>query len=70
MVDTQVEGKVVVSNVPVVREYPYVFPEELPDVPPVRQVEFRIDLIPNATAIAKAMYCLTPLEMQALSSKR
>ncbi|GJZ23694.1 putative reverse transcriptase domain-containing protein [Tanacetum coccineum] len=34
---------------PVVREFPKVFPEDLPGLPPVRQVEFQIDLIPGAT---------------------
>ena len=33
---------------PVVSEFPDVFPEELPGIPPERQVEFRIDLVPGA----------------------
>nr|GFA08205.1 reverse transcriptase domain-containing protein [Tanacetum cinerariifolium] len=37
------------ETIPVVRELPDVFPEELPGLPPVRQVEFQIDLIPEAT---------------------
>ena len=41
-----------VDEVPIVREFPDVFPEELPGVPPERQVEFRIDLIPGAAPIA------------------
>nr|GEZ65961.1 putative reverse transcriptase domain-containing protein [Tanacetum cinerariifolium] len=39
------------KNIPVVREFPDVFPEELPGLPPVRQVEFQIDLIPGAAPI-------------------
>ncbi|GKE41950.1 hypothetical protein Tco_1469234, partial [Tanacetum coccineum] len=43
-----------------------VFPEELPGIPPERQVEFRIDLILGSTPIAKTPYRLAPSEMQEL----
>ncbi|GJR60266.1 putative reverse transcriptase domain-containing protein [Tanacetum coccineum] len=36
------------EDIPVVREFPEVFPEDLPGLPLVRQVEFQIDLIPEA----------------------
>ncbi|GJQ90285.1 putative reverse transcriptase domain-containing protein [Tanacetum coccineum] len=49
-----------------VREFLDVFPEELPGIPPERQVEFRIDLIPGSTHIAKTPYRLAPSEMQEL----
>ncbi|GKE29293.1 putative reverse transcriptase domain-containing protein, partial [Tanacetum coccineum] len=39
------------EDVPVVREFPEVFPEDLPGLPPVRQVEFQIDLIPRAAPV-------------------
>ena len=58
-----------VDEVPIVREFPDVFPEELPGVPPERQVEFSIDLVPGAARIAKAPYRLAPPEMQELSSQ-
>ena len=51
------------------RDYTYVFPEELPGIPPERQVEFRIDLVPGAAPIAKAPYRLAPPEMQELSTQ-
>ena len=57
------------GDVPIVREFPDVFPEELPGVPPERQVEFRIDLVPGAAPIAKEPYRLAPPEMQELSSQ-
>nr|GEV17787.1 putative reverse transcriptase domain-containing protein [Tanacetum cinerariifolium] len=41
------------ENIPVVREFPDVFLEELPGLPPVRQVEFQIDLIPGAAPVAR-----------------
>ena len=63
------EGPESVNEVPIVREFPDVFPEELPGVPPERQVEFGIDLVPGAAPIAKAPYRLAPSEMQELSSQ-
>ncbi|GKG51766.1 hypothetical protein Tco_0544404, partial [Tanacetum coccineum] len=52
---------------PVVRDYPEVFSEDLTGLPPPRQVEFQIDLIPGVTFVAKAPYRLAPSEMQELS---
>ena len=57
-----------ISEVPILCEFPNVFPEELPDVPPESQVEFWIDLVPGASPIAKAPYCLALPEMHELSS--
>ncbi|GKA61559.1 hypothetical protein Tco_0760966, partial [Tanacetum coccineum] len=57
------------EDMPVVREFPKVFPEDLPGLPPVRQVEFQIDLIPGETPVARAPYRLAPLEMQELSDQ-
>ncbi|KAL7608268.1 uncharacterized protein LOC111895812 [Lactuca sativa] len=45
--------KATVDDVLIVREYTNVFPKELPGVPPERQVEFRIDLVPDAAPIAE-----------------
>ena len=47
-----------IEEIPVVRDYPDVFPSELPGMPPERAVEFRIDLVPGARPIAKAPYRL------------
>ncbi|KAI3494637.1 hypothetical protein L1887_40554 [Cichorium endivia] len=58
-----------VQDIPVVRDYPEVFPEEFPGLPPHRQVEFRIDLIPGAAPVAKTPYRLAPSEMQELSGQ-
>nr|GFA62212.1 putative reverse transcriptase domain-containing protein [Tanacetum cinerariifolium] len=54
------------KNMHVVREFPDVFPEELLGLPPVRQVEFQIDLILRAAPVARAPYRLAPPEMQEL----
>ncbi|GJV31249.1 putative reverse transcriptase domain-containing protein [Tanacetum coccineum] len=57
------------EDIPIVREFPDVFPEDLPGLPPVRQVEFQIDLIPGAAPMARAPYRLAPSEMQELSNQ-
>ncbi|GKD83798.1 hypothetical protein Tco_1350637, partial [Tanacetum coccineum] len=54
---------------PIVREFPEVFPEDLPGLPPTRQVEFQIDLVPGAAPVARAPYRLAPAEMQELSTQ-
>ncbi|KAI3701816.1 hypothetical protein L6452_27177 [Arctium lappa] len=64
-INAKIEKKVV-QDVPVVRDYPEVFPKELPGVPPERQVEFRIDLVLGAAPIARVPYRLAPTEMQEL----
>nr|GEY18171.1 putative reverse transcriptase domain-containing protein [Tanacetum cinerariifolium] len=57
------------ENIPVVREFPDVFPEELHGLPPVRQVEFQIDLIPGAAPVARTPYRIAPSKMQELSNQ-
>ncbi|GJR53191.1 reverse transcriptase domain-containing protein [Tanacetum coccineum] len=48
------------EDIPVVKEFSNVFPEDLPGVPPVRQVDFQIDLIPRAAPVARTPYRLAP----------
>ncbi|GJT56620.1 putative reverse transcriptase domain-containing protein [Tanacetum coccineum] len=62
------EGKQL-KDVPVVRDFPEVFPEDLPGLPPARPVEFQIDLIPGAAPVARAPYRLAPSEMKELSEQ-
>ncbi|GJV12188.1 putative reverse transcriptase domain-containing protein [Tanacetum coccineum] len=57
------------GGIPIVREFPEVFPEDLPGLPPARQVEFQIDLVPGAAPVARAPYRLAPAEMQELSTQ-
>ena len=68
VIDSQ-KAKPSVSDVDVVSEFPDVFPEDLPGLPPDREVEFQIDLIPGATPVAKAPYRLAPTEMKELMSQ-
>ncbi|GJS50412.1 putative reverse transcriptase domain-containing protein [Tanacetum coccineum] len=55
-----------IEDVPVVRDFPEVFPEDLPGLPPTRQVEFHIELIPGVSPVARAPYRLAPAEMKEL----
>ncbi|GKD45581.1 reverse transcriptase domain-containing protein [Tanacetum coccineum] len=57
------------EDVPIVRDFPKVFPEDLLGLSPTRQVEFQIDLIPGAAPIARAPYRLEPSEMKELSEQ-
>ncbi|GJZ90520.1 putative reverse transcriptase domain-containing protein [Tanacetum coccineum] len=57
------------EDIPVVKEFPEVFPKDLPGLPPIRQVEFQIDIIPGVTPVARAPYRLAPSEMQELSNQ-
>ncbi|GJR81791.1 putative reverse transcriptase domain-containing protein [Tanacetum coccineum] len=57
------------EDVPIVQEFSEVFPEDLPGLPPARQVEFQIDLVPGAAPVARAPYRLAPAEMQELSTQ-
>jgi hypothetical protein len=51
----------------VVNEFQDVFPKELPGMPPDREIEFTIDLIPGTTPIAQAPYKMGPKELVELS---
>ncbi|GJU65617.1 putative reverse transcriptase domain-containing protein, partial [Tanacetum coccineum] len=53
----------------VILNFPEVFPEELPGLPPPRQVEFRIDLVPGAAPVARAPYRLAPSENERVVGK-
>ncbi|GJR63867.1 putative reverse transcriptase domain-containing protein, partial [Tanacetum coccineum] len=55
------------EDVPIIRDFPEVFPDDLPGLPPPRQVEFRIELVPRAAPVARAPYRLAPSELKELS---
>ncbi|GJU78538.1 putative reverse transcriptase domain-containing protein [Tanacetum coccineum] len=54
------------EDVPIVQDFPEVFPEDFPGLPLTRQVEFQIDLVPGAAPVARAPYRLAPSEMKEL----
>ncbi|GJZ16054.1 hypothetical protein Tco_0551731 [Tanacetum coccineum] len=57
------------EDVPVIHDFPKVFPDELSGLPPPRQVEFQIDLVLGAAPVARAPYRLEPSEMRELSEQ-
>ncbi|GKE93504.1 hypothetical protein Tco_1574599 [Tanacetum coccineum] len=57
------------EDVLTVRDFSEVFPEDLFGLPPTRQLEFQIDLVPSAAPVARAPYRLAPLELQELSTQ-
>nr|GFC29947.1 putative reverse transcriptase domain-containing protein [Tanacetum cinerariifolium] len=58
-----------IHDQPIVSEFPDVFPDELPGIPPVREVEFNIELIPGAEHISKAPYRMAPVELKELKDQ-
>ncbi|GJT66055.1 putative reverse transcriptase domain-containing protein [Tanacetum coccineum] len=55
------------EDVPTVRDFLEVFPKDLPGLPPIRQVEFQIDLVPSDAPVTRAPYRLAPSKMEELS---
>ncbi|GJU99738.1 putative reverse transcriptase domain-containing protein, partial [Tanacetum coccineum] len=62
------EGKQI-KDVPIVRDFLEVLPEDLPGLPLTRPLEFQIDLIPGAAPVARAPYRLAPSKMKELSEQ-
>ncbi|KAI3802064.1 hypothetical protein L1987_30188 [Smallanthus sonchifolius] len=58
-----------IDDIPIICDYPEVFPEDLPGLPPYHEVEFQIDLAPGVALIARAPYRLAPNELQELSTQ-
>ena len=58
-----------VEDIPVVKEFPDVFSKELPRLPPDREVEFTIDLVPGISPISKAPYRMALTEIKELKEK-
>jgi ABC-type siderophore export system fused ATPase/permease subunit len=54
------------EDIHVIREFPVEFPDDLPGMPPERAIEFKIELQPGTTPIAKAPYKMSPVELAEL----
>nr|GEW98903.1 putative reverse transcriptase domain-containing protein [Tanacetum cinerariifolium] len=63
--EDKLEGKQL-KDVPIVQDFPEVFPKDLPGLPPARPVEFQIDLILGVAPVAQAPYRLARSEMKEL----
>ena len=57
------------DNIPVIREFPDVFPEELPEVPPEREVDLPIEVVQGTTLISRAPYRMAPTELRELKTQ-
>jgi hypothetical protein len=54
------------EDIHIIREFPDVFSDDLPGMPPKREIEFKIELQPGAASIAKAPYKMSPMELKEL----
>ena len=62
----EIETKVSMGDLLVVREFPEVFPKDIFGLPPEREIEFSIDLVPGAGPISIAPYRMSPIELAEL----
>ena len=66
--DTQ-QNELKLENIPIMSEFPEVFPEDLPGLPPDREIEFSVDLLPGSGLISKAPYRMAPAELKELKEQ-
>ena len=64
-----VENQAVIDKLQVVCEFPEVFPDEIPDVPAEREVEFSIDLVPGMKPVSMAPYRMSASKLAELKTK-
>ncbi len=57
------------QSVPIVKEFPEVFPDDLPGVPPEREIDFGIDLLPDTRPISIPPYRMAPAELKELKEQ-
>ncbi|XP_073137659.1 uncharacterized protein [Henckelia pumila] len=57
------------ADIPVVCEFADIFPDEIPGLPPMREIDFSIELVPGTLPISKAPYRMTPLELKELKDQ-
>ena len=65
VIDTK-NAEASLSDIPIVCDYPDVFPEELSGLLPQREIEFSIDVVPGATSTSITPYRMTPVELKEL----
>ncbi|MCI68404.1 cellular nucleic acid-binding protein, partial [Trifolium medium] len=65
----KIEGEVKVEKLPIVYEFPDVFPEDISDMPPEREVEFSINLVPGTNPISMAPYRMSASELNELKKQ-
>jgi len=65
----EVEKEERIIVIPIVREFEDVFPKEVPGLPPRREVELSIDLVPRVGPVSIAPYCMAPAELVELKKQ-
>jgi len=63
------DAKSSLEDIPVEREFPDVFPDEISSMPPLREVEFCIDLTPGATPVSRVCYQMALVELKELKTQ-
>ena len=59
-------GQIELENILVVNDFPDVFPEELLGIPPIREVDLSIEILPGTAPTSKAPYRMAPTELKEL----
>ena len=62
-------GQVNLEDIPMIKEFPDVFPEELPGLPPEREVDLTIEVLHGTTLISRAPYHMAPTELKDLKTQ-
>ena len=57
------------GDVRVIQEFPKVFPDDLPGLPPTQEIDFTIELVPGTEPISKAPYRMAPTELKELKTQ-
>ena len=65
MLDSK-QGQVKLENIRVVKEFSDVFPEELPGLPPAREMNLSVEILPRTTPISRAPYKMALTELKKL----
>ena len=68
VVDTR-SSEVGLEDVPVVRDFPDLFPDDLPGLPPEQEIDFPIDLVPGTAPISLPPYRMAPVELKELKTQ-
>src|SRR4051812_34242970 len=69
MASLSFDNQVRIDELKVVREISEVFPDDIPDVPPEREVEFTIDLVPSTRPVSMAPYRMSASELSELKKQ-
>ena len=62
-------GQVDLEDIPMIKEFPYVFPEELLGLPPEREVDLSIEVVHGTNLISRAPYRMDPIELKELKTQ-